>query len=178
MLIWYLSYRKLCPRETCLDISRHFPAIKLLLERQQDHFFLQKWNNGTALSKVKIYAIFKENFTLENYFLLLSGHLWTKIFKFRTSNHHLQIEIGRWNNILVQDRICPLCNINDIGDKFHYLFICEVLFTEHRKKLLKPYYYNKPSTIKFKELTTTNKIGLLKKTSKFIKQIIYKFKIM
>ena len=41
------------------------------------------------------------------------------------------------------------------------------------RTLIKPYYFNNPSTIKFKELTTTNQIGLLKKTSELIKQTIY-----
>ena len=95
-----------------------------------------------------MYAILKEKPTLETHFLLLPECLWSDIFKFRTSNNYLTIEIARWNNILVEDRICPLCNKNDIGGEFHYLFICEV-FTD-RNKLLKSYYFNKPSTIKFK----------------------------
>ena len=39
----------------------------------------------------------------------------------RTSNLHLPIETGRWD----QDRIiCTLCNEN-IGDEFHILFRCK-----------------------------------------------------
>ena len=82
-------------------------------------------NSAIALSpKGKIYAIFKEKRTLEIYVLLhvLPKDLWPEIFKFRTSNHYIPIETGRWNNILVEDRICPLCNKNDIGEEFNYLF--------------------------------------------------------
>jgi hypothetical protein len=35
----------------------------------------------------------------------------------------LPIETGRWANILKQHRKCHLCNL-EIGNKFHYLFIC------------------------------------------------------
>ena len=95
------------------------------------------YKNGIVIlpliSKGKIYSIFQEKLTPDKYLLILSEHLWTEIFKFRTSNHYVPIEIGRWKNILVEDRICPLCNKNDIGDEFHYLFICEV-FTEYRKR--------------------------------------------
>ena len=35
----------------------------------------------------------------------------------------LPIETGRWANILKQNRKCHLCNL-EIGNEFHYLFIC------------------------------------------------------
>ena len=43
--------------------------------------------------------------------------------KFRTSNHYLHVETGRWRNILYENRLCAYCNKNDIGDEFHYLFV-------------------------------------------------------
>ena len=33
--------------------------------------------------------------------------------------------IGHWNNTSVEYRTCIFCN-NDIGDEFHYLFMCMV----------------------------------------------------
>ena len=32
-------------------------------------------------------------------------HMWKPILKFRTSNHYLPVEIGRWNKIPLEDRI-------------------------------------------------------------------------
>ena len=106
----------------------NFPSIKILLDhvkiRQNDQY-LQQWNSEISLSsKGKIYNIFKENFRFEKYLITLPQNIWTILLKFRTANHHLPIEIGRWNSIPIEDRICTLCNINDIGDEFHYLFIC------------------------------------------------------
>ena len=34
------------------------------------------------------------------------------------------MEIGRWNNIPTENRKCTLCDGNDIGDEYHYLFKC------------------------------------------------------
>jgi hypothetical protein len=65
--------------------------------------------------------------------------------KFRTTNHKLPVENGRWKNIARENRICPLCNngeIGEIGDEFHYLFeICKYVHylqyiqTGHNKRL-------------------------------------------
>ena len=48
--------------------------------------------------------------------------------KFRTTNHKLPIEHGRWNtiisNIQRKNRKCNLCNLEEIGDEFHYISNC------------------------------------------------------
>jgi hypothetical protein len=44
--------------------------------------------------------------------------------KFRTTNHKLPIEHGRWNNIPRENRKCNLCNLEEIGDEFHYILNC------------------------------------------------------
>jgi hypothetical protein len=41
--------------------------------------------------------------------------------RFRTSNHRLSIEIGRWQNINRENRVCNLCQgiRREFGDKYH-----------------------------------------------------------
>ncbi len=65
---------------------------------------------------------------------MLTKHLYINVVKFRTSNHKLPIETGRWNGIERSERKCNLCNLKDIGDEFHYLLICPFL-AESRKKI-------------------------------------------
>ena len=48
--------------------------------------------------------------------------------KFRTSNHKLPIETGRWSNIPRNQRICHLCE-TEIGDEYHYIMKCAFLTT-------------------------------------------------
>lgn len=43
------------------------------------------------------------------------------IAKFRTSNHDLPIELGRWDGTPINERTCPLCKTNRIADEFRYL---------------------------------------------------------
>jgi hypothetical protein len=45
------------------------------------------------------HRIFKENFEFENYFRILEDKDIYTLCKFRTTNHKLPIETGRWNNI-------------------------------------------------------------------------------
>ena len=158
--------------------SNKFSSLKLLIQhvkqRQLDQY-MQIWNsNIESASKGKTYIIFKQTLNLENYFIKLPEKMWTILLKFRTSNHYLPIEIGRWNNIPTENRICTLCESNDIGDEYHYLFKCNY-FLNTRTQFLKPYYYNKPSTLKFKELFNCNNISTIRKISKFIAEIFSKF---
>ena len=62
--------------------------------------------------------------------------------KFRTLNHRLPIEVGRWRNIIRENRICNLCNGRNLGDEFHYLFECPSLSNE-RKKYFEPHFINR-----------------------------------
>ena len=55
------------------------------------------------------------------------------ITKLRLGSHHLNIERGRWNNTLLADRKCTICN--DIEDEFHFDVIC-TQFYDLRKKYL------------------------------------------
>ena len=94
--------------------------------------------------------------------------------KFRTGNHKLPVETGRWDGTDVSDRKCPLCSINDIGDEYHYLFKCPH-FTSERSKYIKPYYYRRPNMLKFGELFRSTNVSLLTKLGKFVEIILKSF---
>ena len=55
------------------------------------------------------------------------------LLRFRTSNHKLPIETGRYKNVEYKDRHCTTCKT--LGDEFHFLFICPLLH-ESRKKFI------------------------------------------
>jgi hypothetical protein len=56
-------------------------------------------------SKGICYRLFKENFEFETYLDILSDKDRITLCKFRTCNHRLPIEIGRWQNVDRSDRI-------------------------------------------------------------------------
>ena len=50
-------------------------------------------------------------------------------------------ETGRWYNISRNDRLCHLCDSNDIGGEFHYVMTCS--FFHNERKYYLPYYCHK-----------------------------------
>ena len=54
--------------------------------------------------------------------------------KLRISAHILQIETGRYNNVNLQDRKCPICRGEQIEDEIHFLLHCSC-YTVIRKAL-------------------------------------------
>jgi hypothetical protein len=160
-------------------ISQTFLSVKWLsqqIKTRQNDQYLQTWrNNISQSSRGNTYELFKEKLNFENYFNIIPEKLWTVIIKFRTSNHYLPIETGRWNNVLLEDRLCALCDEHTIGDEFHYLFSCKY-FRNARLESLHPHYYTRPNIYKFRELMASKKISTLKKLAKFINKILQTFK--
>ena len=77
--------------------------------------------------------------------------IYVPILRFRTANHRLPAEKGRWENIPYEDRKCQVCDKNEIGDEFYYLFTCPA-FANERTHLIKLYYNNRPNILKLKQL--------------------------
>ena len=54
-------------------------------------------------------------------------------------------------NLPLELRTCEKCSKNAIGDEFHYIQECDA-YEEKRNMLIKKYYFENPSTFKFKIL--------------------------
>ena len=121
-------------------------------------------------NKGKNYLILKDKWTMENYMHLLDDKDVFQIFKFRTSNHKLPVETGRFHNIDYHDRKCPKCNI-DIGDEFHYLMKCP-FFNKERKLYLTEYQRKHPNMIIFTDIMKSSDKLLLKKMCNFSSAIM------
>ena len=78
-----------------------------------------------ALKKTRIYQKFKVNYETESYLDIIRTFDQRRAFtKFRTSNHNLAIELGRYTNTLTDDRICVFCSLNAIESEEHMLLNC------------------------------------------------------
>ena len=85
------------------------------------------------------------------------------ITKLRISNLKIPIETGRWRNIPVEERISNMCNEN-IGDEFHYLFICKSPeLVRIRENLIPEYYTWYPNKQKLSGLLSYCNVNLYKK---------------
>ena len=152
--------------------------IKKLVKQSLLDQYLQKWHVSTQESnKGKSYYHLKQNLEMPKYLTKLKTIDYLNSLKFRTGNHHLPVETGRWNNIEYSQRKCTLCNLNDIGDEMHMLLICPH-FEQTRKSFIKKYYFKHPSMYKFIELMRNESLKILINISKFIKVIMQENKRM
>ena len=99
------------------------------------------------------------------YMYRLSNALRINLSKFRCRCNNLPIA-RQYKEGQQCDMICRLCNMNSIGDEYHYIFICPYFITE-RIKHLKPYYRNSPSMFKFEQLFQSLKLKELSSLAKF-----------
>jgi hypothetical protein len=143
--------------------------IKSFNQRIKDNY-IQKWKSDIEnTSNTNIYKLIKTEFKQSTYLTKLPQILCKSMFAFRTRNHRLPVETGRWRGVSVHDRKCSKCN--DIGDEFHYLLICQD-YANERSKYIPRYYYTRPNMLKFKELLNSENINILKKLAVFQKKIL------
>lgn len=150
-------------------------SLKFQVKQTLFDQFLQNWRSSlNNSSKGKNYNIFKDNIEIESYFRVLPKNLYLNMVRFRTANHKMPIETGRWNNVDVDDRKCNLCDKNIIGDEFHYLLECP-FFKRERQIYIHNRYYNRPNILKYKDLLSSQDESCLTNLSKFMGRIIKQF---
>ena len=149
--------------------------LKATTHQKLKDLFLNEWYNLIETSSSCItYRLFKNRFGFENYLINTPTNLLTHMIRFRTLNHRLPINTGRWNKIERNNRICTLCN-KEIGDEYHYLLVCKTLAHE-RNSYLNSNYTVRPNVIKFKNIMTTKNKTQFIKLCEFVKIILNKFK--
>ena len=88
---------------------------KRLLDMQKQIILSNIYNS----SKGYLYRYLVDNYTLQNYLQKPIEDFYMKqIARIRLSSHNLNIESGRFSDIDRSQRICTLCNLNDIEDEF------------------------------------------------------------
>lgn len=72
---------------------------------------MQNWRSSVMERSKDLYykQLFEDTWSFENYFLLAKNVCYP-ILQFRTDNHNLPIETGRWFNIPSVERVCKLRN--------------------------------------------------------------------
>ena len=76
-------------------------------------------------TKLEFYFDHKKVFRFECYLDNMCKNKRINITKFRLSNHRLPVEVMRYQQIKREERICPICKLDEIGDERHYLLKCE-----------------------------------------------------
>ena len=145
------------------------------------HFKCYSIENYKLLWKESIfnrpkYRIFKKEFQYEIYFNILPIELAIPFFHFRSLNHKMPIEWGRFLGTVRDDRICELCSLHRLGDEYHYVLEC-TYFEDLRKVYLPKDLFARPNTVKFEHLMSSSNTDtrLLFNIAKFCKVVLKTF---
>ena len=124
--------------------------------------FIQQWYTDLNGSMYDTYRLFKSNFKLEDYINVLPYNCVISLIRFRTTNNRLPVNVLRFHNVDRENRVCALCNTDDVADEYHYIFKCSH-FDDKRNECLDRKYSEQPSHNNFSLLFNTNiKLELLK----------------
>ena len=96
------------------------------IKQQNFDQYYQSWYSAINNSQRLIsYSRYKHTFTLEPYLDNIHERKFqTALTRFRLSSHNLEIEIGRYQNIPREERLCKFCTSNVIENEYHFLLIC------------------------------------------------------
>jgi len=85
--------------------------------------------------KLRFYRSFKTSMSQEKYVTLnLTPSERSLLAQIRSGTLPLEIEVGRFRNIKVEDRLCKLCNLNVTEDETHFIFECP-FYHDYREDL-------------------------------------------
>lgn len=142
--------------------------VKLIIQRIHDQYLQQWLSELGSSSKLDYYREFKLNFIQASYLNTVNVEAHMKaLARFRCSSHNLEIEEGRYRNIIRSERLCRRCNMNQVESEYHFLLICP-FYRELRLTLLDNYYYTWPNMNKFNKLMSTTKRSVIIKLAKFV----------
>ena len=101
--------------------------IKKAIKLRLSDMFLQEWHSKiTEMSSCTFYKMFKSNLILEKYLLKLDISERINLCKFRCRNTKIPIHILGYaaQNIARENRLCTICDLNEVDDKYHYIMKC------------------------------------------------------
>ena len=122
--------------------------------------------------KLRQYISFKNMYKLEPYVKnVRNKYERSLIAKLRCGILQLNVELGRFGQIQLQDRLCTICNLHLIEDEIHFICSCPVYDTE------RAHFYNQMSNIdpNFREKSTEDKfISIMENSGQQLAKFIYK----
>ena len=150
--------------------------FKNLIKLRLKDIYDQKWVESVSNNSICLnYRAMNTQKKLKEYLLNLPSQYKFALCKFKCASHKLPIVAGRYAGLAIDERICTLCDTNEIGDEYHYLYQCSY-FNVDRSKYLKRYYYINPNMHKTLQLfNVTDKKEILN-LAKFTYQIIEHFR--
>ena len=125
-----------------LNLNEEIPILETITTKTLEEKYLTFWKHKLEnSSKLTFYSTFKTDHKLEKYLEVIKDPYKRKcLSRFRVSNHSLQIEIGRYQKIPREERLCPICNSGEVESETHLLLSCKAY--EHSRENLRSSFEN------------------------------------
>ena len=106
-------------------------ATKLMLEYEA-----RKWEVARySMPKLRYYNLYKSLYSADDYVVSnISKRRRSLLAQFRAGILPLEIELGRYRDVPLEERVCKLCISGQVEDEFHFLCICSY-FNDLREHL-------------------------------------------
>ena len=145
------------------DIYVSYDFIK---SRILDQYY-QTWRTSIAeCEKLKLYMSYKLIFDFESY--LNFDFDTTLLCKLRSGTLKLQLEVGRYEGVLRNNRLCKCCNMNIVEYEYHFILVCPE-FRVLRCQFLPRYYCSWPNIHKLKVLISAKSVKLSRQLCLYLK---------
>ena len=158
-------------RADCQLAHNKYTIVFSIVKQHLSDLFLQDCRATINTSpKCMLYRYLDVNQSTGAQFYLqkrLSSNFKSLLYKYRTSSHKLNIESGRFLNILRNERVCHICDLQDIEDEYHFILVCPV-YHDLRVKYIKPYYFRRPSMYKLIGLFDCKSVKVLNNLCKYL----------
>ena len=146
--------------------------MKVFKQRLRD-VNLQNWSDYISnSSKCSFYSKIKNGIFINDNIQKLSYNLRYEILSILCSTHKLAIEQGRHLNEPRENRLCQICNYNELEDEYHFVLVCPIL-SDARRIFLPLWCNNNPSERRLINLFQTDNINILKNLALYIKKAKY-----
>ena len=126
---WIITIERLINRFKLADKIGNHKRFKEQTKAIMNEIYSKFWGReikNPNSTRLLLYKQIKKDFKMENYLQVLSYENRKILTKIRCSDHCLEIEKGRHRNIPRNDRICKLCDKNEIETEDHFLLRCNM----------------------------------------------------
>ncbi len=123
---WCSSFYYICYMLGFEESYNNFSVIDLSSFTDKLNVYVQdKWLESVySKPKLRTYKLYKTKLEPEDYVLRLMSRYHRSTFaKFRCGILPLNVEVGRYRGVKLENRTCPLCK-NGIETEIHFLFEC------------------------------------------------------
>ena len=98
---------------------------------------LEAWQTSlNSSSKLSLYRSIKTAYGHEHYLNSLNVRKYRHAYaQLRSGFHELEIEKGRYNNTPFADRLCKICNLDQVENELHFILICP-MFDDMRRRYI------------------------------------------